>query len=49
MFVKLGSQKGTYVTAVFYSSTFFEPFRGSRDSIFELSIETQSLKIALAE
>ena len=35
--------------SVFYSSTFLEPFRGPRNSIFELSFETQSLEIALIE
>ena len=35
--------------SVFYSSTFLEPFRGPRNSIFKLSFETQSLEIALVE
>ena len=32
-----------------YSRTFLEPFGRSRESIFKLSFETQSLKIALVE
>ena len=35
--------------SVFYSSTFLGPFGGPRNSIFELSLETQSLEIALVE
>ena len=35
--------------AVFYSCTFLGPFGGPRNSIFELSFETQSLEIALVE
>jgi hypothetical protein len=34
---------------VFYPSTFLGPFGGPRNSIFELSFETQSLEIALVE
>ena len=35
--------------SVFYSCTFLGPFGGPRNSIFELSFETQSLEIALVE
>ena len=31
---------------MFYSSTFLEPFIGIRNSIFDLSFETQSLEVA---
>ena len=39
----------SYVRSVFYSSTFLGQFGGPRNSIFELSFETQSLEIALVE
>ena len=40
---------GQLISPVFYSSTFLGPFGGPRNSIFELSFETQSLEIALVE
>ena len=45
----LSQQVFKHLQSVFYSSTFLGPFGGPRNSIFELSFETQSLEIALVE